>query len=258
MKASKTHNLKVINPKLAAEWHPAKNGKLRPEDILPASNKRYWWICKKGHEWKAIGWNRLQGKGCPYCSHHKICEETSLAGLYPELIKEWHPDKNGDLDPKKLASKSHEKVWWVCKKGHEWQAMISDRTDGTRCPYCMNRRVSNDNCLATLNPKLAKEWHPTRNGKLTPYDVVPGSEKKVWWQCEDGHVWKTMVCDRKKRGCHDCKFALKRALASRGGSVGRGIAKELTAKLRTPSRIRAKYMNKEIFSNPFRKLRKLK
>jgi hypothetical protein len=37
--------------------------------------------------------------------------------------------------------------------------------------------------LERANPNLAKDWHPTKNGKLTPKDVFPGAHKKVWWQC---------------------------------------------------------------------------
>lgn len=29
--------------------------------------------------------------------------------------------------------------------------------------------------LAEVVPELAAEWHPTLNGELTPYDVLPGS-----------------------------------------------------------------------------------
>tara|TARA_B110000858_G_scaffold198379_2_gene264426 strand:- start:10374 stop:10499 length:126 start_codon:yes stop_codon:yes gene_type:complete len=35
------------------------------------------------------------------------------------------------------------------------------------------------NCLANVNSTLTKEWHPTKNGELTPFDVTAGSGKKV-------------------------------------------------------------------------------
>ena len=34
----------------------------------------------------------------------------------------------------------------------------------------------------TPYPHLVKEWHPTKNGDLTPKDVTYGSNKKVWWR----------------------------------------------------------------------------
>jgi hypothetical protein len=62
------YNLQVLNPILAKEWHPIKNGKLTPGDVTPHSNKKAWWMCKKGHEWEARISSRSQGNGCPYCS----------------------------------------------------------------------------------------------------------------------------------------------------------------------------------------------
>jgi hypothetical protein len=53
MKLSKTYNLKAVNPGLAAQWHPVKNGDLTPEDVTPGSKKKVWWLCEKGHEWQA-------------------------------------------------------------------------------------------------------------------------------------------------------------------------------------------------------------
>ena len=37
------------------------------------------------------------------------------------------------------------------------------------------------NCLSKVNPSLAKEWHPTKNGSLTPDQVSADSTQKVWW-----------------------------------------------------------------------------
>ncbi len=37
---------------------------------------------------------------------------------------------------------------------------------------------------------LVKEWHPTKNGKLTPHDVTPFSDMVVWWK---GTVAKTKL-----------------------------------------------------------------
>ena len=46
-----------------------------------------------------------------------------LLSEYPELIKEWHPIKNGDLKPEEFASRSGKKVWWICpEKGHSYDA----------------------------------------------------------------------------------------------------------------------------------------
>ncbi|MCK4574860.1 zinc-ribbon domain-containing protein, partial [candidate division WOR-3 bacterium] len=97
------------------------------------------------------------------------------------------------------------KVWWLCSAGHAWQASVGERSRGKGCPYCCGRLVCSDNCLETLNPSLAKEWHPTKNGSLTPKEVTPGSNKKVWWLCQNGHEWQARIQDRNRgKGCMLC------------------------------------------------------
>ncbi len=63
----------------------------------------------------------------------------------------------------------------------------------------MVRLIKGENDLATLNPTLAKEWHPTGNGNLKPEDVTPGSGKEVWWLCPKGHHYLMVVNQRAKR-----------------------------------------------------------
>ena len=41
--------------------------------------------------------------------------------------------------------------------------------------------IPREKSLAAVRPDLLSEWHPTKNGDLTPYDVRPCSDKKVWW-----------------------------------------------------------------------------
>ena len=65
--------------------------------------------------------------------------------------------------------------------------------------------IIGQNDLGTLNPELAKQWHPTKNEDLLPQQVTPGSKKKVWWQCEKGHEWQTSIGHRTRgNGCPYC------------------------------------------------------
>lgn len=197
--------LQTLNPKLAKEWHPTRNGKLRPKDVTVGRNKKVWWICDSGHEWEASIANRNRGARCPYCSGKLVSDENCLQNTNPVLVIEWHYTKNGRLTPKAVSSGSHKMVWWTCKRGHEWQAAVFSRSKGVGCPYCAGQKVCDDNCLETVSPKLAKEWHPTKNGKVTPKDVTAGSSKKVWWICNKGHEWEALVVKRSQgRGCPYC------------------------------------------------------
>jgi uncharacterized protein YndB with AHSA1/START domain len=128
--------------------------------------------------------------------------KNNLSDNNPELAKQWHPTKNGELTPRDVSIGSNKKVWWKCSKGddHEWEAMVIKRSRGNGCPFCSNHKVAKSNSLAVKNPKLAKEWHPSKNGDLTPFDVTPGSGKKVWWKClkNDHHVWEAFINNRNK------------------------------------------------------------
>ena len=54
--------------------------------------------------------------------------------------------------------------------------------------------------VADVHPKLIVEWHPTKNGLLTPYNVSYGSHQEIWWICssDETHVWSDLVYNRHK------------------------------------------------------------
>jgi hypothetical protein len=206
-KRTSQHNLSVANPKLAQEWHPSKNGVVTPKDVTISSGKKVWWQCKKGHEWTAVISSRPRC-GCPYCGNKKVCKDNCLSTRNPNLAKEWHPSKNGELTPQNVTSGCGKKIWWLCGKGHEWESAVDNRNKGQDCPYCTGKKACIDNCLATLNPELVKEWHPSKNGNLLPTQFTPGSKIKVWWICSKNkhHEWNTMILhrSRKNSGCPFC------------------------------------------------------
>lgn len=195
----KERSLAKHHPGLALEWHPTKNGRLVPDNITAQSNRKAWWLGKCGHEWPAAINSRVRGNGCPYCAGRKVLAGfNDLESTHPELAKEWHPTHNGTLTPQMVSYGSGKKVWWICGKNHEFKATVNSRTSKNNgCPYCSGRRVlPGFNDLATTHPYIAKQWHPTKNGSLTPQDVTHGSGKQIWWVDEDGHEWKSSVCDR--------------------------------------------------------------
>ncbi len=70
----------------------------------------------------------------------------------------------------------------MCKRQIEWEASVYKRVHGNGCPYITGQKtLSGFNDLATTNPRLANEWHPTKNGRLSPKDVRANSNKSVWW-----------------------------------------------------------------------------
>ncbi len=143
---NKERCLAVVNPELIKEWHPTKNGNLKPEDVTCSTNKKVWWIGECGHEWEACVSSRNKGSGCPYCLGKKVLSGfNDLKTTNPDLASEWHPTKNiGLVDkygndistPDKVRAGANKKAWWLGKCGHEWKAFINNRNRGANCPIC--------------------------------------------------------------------------------------------------------------------------
>ena len=65
---------------------------------------------------------------------------NDLETLNPTLAEEWNYEKNGTLTPDQVTAGSNKKVWWKCKFGHEWEAIVGSRSKGHGCPFCSGRR----------------------------------------------------------------------------------------------------------------------
>ena len=89
---------------------------------------------------------------------------------FPILKKEFNLKKN-NIDPKLVPFRSQIKFFWKCKKGHEFQVSPGSRfaflapsysfrkSKHSKCIYCLNKKVSEDNNLKFLHPKIAKMWN---------------------------------------------------------------------------------------------------
>ena len=201
------NDLATVNPKLASEWNYEKNDGLKPTNVTAGSHKKVWWKCSDGHEWQAEIHSRNSGTGCPYCSKRFAVKGfNDLQTVNPTLAKEWNCEKNKGLTPTDVMPKSGKKVWWKCHNGHEWQASICDRANGSGCPYCSGKRVLKGyNDLQTVNPELAKEWDYDKNDNLKPEDVTANNGKKIWWICSKGHEWQAKIYHRNNgSGCPVC------------------------------------------------------
>lgn len=132
------NDLESLYPEIAHEWDFDKNVGLIPSKITAHNGKKVWWKCQKDHSWIASIASRT-GKnktGCPFCSNKKVLPGyNDLETIFPALCKEWNFEKNTIL-PSEVVFGSGKKVWWKCAQGHEWQATINARTQGTGCQLC--------------------------------------------------------------------------------------------------------------------------
>jgi len=202
-----TNSLATLRPDLANEWHPLKNGELTPNDVLCGSGKKVWWKCQLGHEWEAVVNNRIKGQGCPYCSGRRVIKGYSdLYTTNPEMEYYWNKEKNTEIKMSDVTKGSHIEAWWKCDKcKSDFKTEIILMVKYFNCPYCSGKRVNSTNSLASLNPSLASEWHPTKNDDLTPHNVTCNNGNKVWWLGECGHEWDAKITSRHNGiGCPYC------------------------------------------------------
>ena len=182
--------------------------KLVENQIYENSVNKLKWQCLKencGEIFKS-NWNNIyNGNGCGVCYGQQVTLLNCLATKYPDLVKEWHPTKNGKLTPYDVTCGSEKEAWWKCKEGHEWHTTIKDRNI-LGCPYCSGRYPTETNNLLINNPELCKEWDYSKNIK-NPEEYTPYSSEYVWWTCKEcGHEWFTSIAHRNytKSGCSEC------------------------------------------------------
>lgn len=233
------------HPDIAAEWCHKKNAGWGSEDLSRGSGTKVWWTCKNcSKNYKATISSRTSNKsGCPYCAHHIVSEKNSLMLNYPDLAAEWHPTLNVSLKLSDMMYGSSKEVYWLCGKcNHTWKIEVCARTlIGSGCPTCYQQKLldnrqniprgRHNNIVLTedstpelfyynisprskkislfdFDPQLAQQWHPYKNGSVTPHDISKGSDALAWWKCHvaPDHEWQTPVVYRttNKHGCPFC------------------------------------------------------
>lgn len=88
-------------PIISMEWHPTKNGEVKPENVMAGSSKKVWWLCQNNHEWEAGIYSRtkLKGNNCPQCwatafvskAEQELCD--FIRSLLPEGITVLQSDR---------------------------------------------------------------------------------------------------------------------------------------------------------------------
>lgn len=130
---------------------------------------------------------------------------------------EWHPSRNGDLNPRNVTPGSGKKAWWICADGHEWEAAIYSRNRGSGCPICNKPAPADTSDTSITDTDLVREWHLTKNSGLNLRNLPPDFNKKVWWICEEGHEWEATVTNRMKG--NDCPVCNKNLFTRRKSRI---------------------------------------
>ena len=199
-------DLATTHPELANEWHPLLNAEHKPEQFTAGSGSVINWVCELGHTWPATIASRAKGSGCRYCSNQAVLIGfNDLESQNPTVAKEWDLSKN-DLRPSEVVLRSARKAWWVCSRGHSYEAQISSRTSqGTGCAYCAGTKIlAGFNDFETVSPPYLAEWNYQKNS-VKPSEVGPAVRKMAWWTCSIGHDYECTLVQRSHGyGCPYC------------------------------------------------------
>lgn len=195
------NDLQSQRPEIAAQWHPTKNGNVKPCDVTCGAefidatgngkkDDKPWWICPLGHEWQAFVYSRTgsethKSTGCPYCANQFVWrgfndfEYMCIQKGLQRILDEWDYDAN-TLEPLEILFDSNRRVHWKCKHGHRWVTTTHHRViDKSDCPCCYGRVSHGENevadTLSALYPELADEITDNRSAKVIPLDC--GTER---------------------------------------------------------------------------------
>ena len=109
----------------------------------------------------------------------------------PDVAAQWDAQKNHPLTPHDVLVNSHVRVHWRCTAGpdHAWSSILRFRTSTKHtkaCPFCVNRRLSVTNSLATVAPAVAATFDAARNAPLTAADVVAVTTRPYYFIIDGG------------------------------------------------------------------------
>lgn len=186
------------NPDLSKLWDSAKNGAATA--VLVRSFRPAWWLCENGHSFQRSPRAMLSDSSCPNCRRGPTV--NSVAKARPSIVLLWNSERNAGLTPSTLDAAHAGNIWWRCLKGHDFQRPPLLMVRDSVCPVCAVAEKS----LAIVNPAVAAEWHPAKNGEVSPRQVDADHVMNVWWLCPNGHEYQATVRSRARgnRRCPTC------------------------------------------------------
>jgi len=188
-------------------WNFSKNT-VSPKEISPRSGKKVWWICERGHEYQSSPHLVSTGRKCLYCSNKKVLTGfNDILTVNPLLLNRWS-DRNSLPITEYLAG-SNKKVWWICKKEHEFEAPIRNMVKNPDiCAICSGKKaLSGFNDLSTIRPELLEFWDFKKN-KYLPSEVTIGkSSDKTYFICKNKHSFSMTLADiNQGKWCLQCSI----------------------------------------------------
>ena len=211
----KENSIAVQRPDLVNEWNYEMNTGKLPEQISLHDNRKYYWICPKGHNYQCSPDKRSRGSGCPYCSNKRLLKGfNDLATNYPLFANEWDNTENIGT-PEDYTIGSTYLARWICSEcGHIWSSKIRDRVKSKYggCPECAKKIRGKKKHEAALQKSggitdelLLKEWDYEKN-IAGPECYAPQSNEYAYWICSKcGEKYRAIIRGRANgRKCPVC------------------------------------------------------
>ena len=188
-------------------WDYSKN-KQTPNSYLPTSNKVVYWMCSKGHKYRASIVSRVNRatnkiRECIFCNGSVASKENNLVLFCPDVINFWDYEKNVNSNPEDFLPSSNKIVWWKCSTGHSFQFRIDVKINSKNkqvrtCRKCTENMWDTENNLGMQFPFLLEEWDYDLN-EIDPFFITPYSNKQVNWKCKYGHAFQRAPYQRINR-----------------------------------------------------------
>ncbi len=202
---------RMANPEDAKIWNYEKNGDLTPDNVLYRSNRKVYFKCKEGHEFKKAIYEMTtsdgKSRGCSHCKKTSIkarSGENDLFTLCPTAKEMWDYDENVGIDPETLLKSSGVEAHFKCLYGHKFVRRIQQFTKHPKCPKC---EFIENHSIVSSRPEMLEYWDYEKN-MLSPYEVRPYSKEEVYWKCKRcGHEWSAVIAHRAtatKNKCPSC------------------------------------------------------
>jgi len=122
-------------------WDYTKN-KETPRQISKNAKKKYWFICKCGHNIYLAP--RGISNSCLFCVNMKRCEDEKCVFCYNhsfashEKCKYWDYSKNKET-PRHVPKATNNKYWFICENKHEIEVQLNSVSSGNWCRFCTRK-----------------------------------------------------------------------------------------------------------------------
>lgn len=157
-------------PEVMLSWDREKNRGIDPSKIFVSSLKQeVFWTCEHGHSYKCTIKQRItKNTPCTVCNGSEVRRGINdFPTTDPEIFEEWDWTRN-TVNPYEITRKYNEKVYWVCKFGHQYSSVLYSRTVGKcGCEQCLKERKTSFPEQA-LYYYLKKVFPKTTNRDRTP------------------------------------------------------------------------------------------